>query len=56
MRFAEAQTRLGWGRLLARSADTEARRRGLAMLAEARTIAAEGGYRSIERRVEQALA
>ncbi len=55
MRFAQAQTELSWGRMLAKRDGDEDRQRARAMLERARAAAVANGYRAIERRATRAL-
>ncbi len=55
MKFAQAQTELAWGRMLASSESADDRPRARTLLEQARTAAKAYGYAAIERRVAQAI-
>ncbi len=55
MRYAQAQTELSWGRMLARRSEDGDRQRARAMLERAHARAVANGYRAIERRAARSL-
>jgi tetratricopeptide (TPR) repeat protein len=55
MRYAQAQTELSWGRMLARRNGDGDRQRAWAMLERAHARALTNGYRAVERRAERWL-
>ena len=49
MRFAEAHTKMLWGRMLRRRGDDDDAERARALLIEARELAINNGYGAVER-------
>ena len=55
MKFAQAQSQLAWGRMLARRTDSGDRERARAMLEKAHASATANGYQAIGRRAARSL-